>query len=431
MSSSSSAQPDPKFLKDPEGYKADASRSKDSGSYRQALDLSSSEDEANSEDQYLDSSDEDGESSDRMGAQVIHCKDGEAPLAVTPTLSLSPPHSSSKRSKGGAHRSHKALSSSSPSPRRRRPASAAAPQRRKARSGERSSRNQVRSRKPERRAVSRSPGRSGGGGRSFSISLKWWQWVLVVGIAVLIALMMPGRRAPVPSGGEPAAGSEEAPAEWSLSGLGAWLSQAIGYGDAEPEAPQFDLIALTPGKRMSNRCLKMSREDWEVRTRERHWRDVRLSMQHYLFNESLRSITSFDVGQPLCAMTIRTDENRALCMLNPTVVAYRSDGLVSKPEHNIACSDIDVYVERSNRLVVRYFDADTVEPMVAVLLDNEAIAFQQGWAYLNGMSVCERNDDGVNSIYRSFYQGDMEMRPQHRKSSAAHRGSNAPNNARI
>jgi peptide deformylase len=174
----------------------------------------------------------------------------------------------------------------------------------------------------------------------------------------------------------------------------------------------FSLLPLTAGARPSNRCLPIAIDTWQEKLETSEGKDLVYSLKHHLEKQGLTSITAFDLNKPLCAMMYNTVNGNYRLMLNPMIIAYQLQDYLALPESNLACPDIELYIQRSQRIIVRYIDGENFTVMDAVVKDDEALAVQQGWSRLRGLSVCDRSDDGVRSIYDSFRE-DKKMREIH------------------
>ena len=128
--------------------------------------------------------------------------------------------------------------------------------------------------------------------------------------------------------------------------------------------------------------------------------DIHYSMQRHLHSENLKGLSAFSVGRPQCYLMLLGERNQTIAMANPSVVQVNWDRTVTVAEPSIYC-DKETKMTRSLQIWVAYQDPfNNWERMERRLAGSRAWAFQTELAILNGLSVCDETDRGVESLHR-------------------------------
>jgi peptide deformylase len=160
---------------------------------------------------------------------------------------------------------------------------------------------------------------------------------------------------------------------------------------------ETDVFPLTT-ERITTTCTKV--EHFFNLDASPYWEKIFRSFSRHMNNEEKRldGLNSFYIGENFCYLRIRMKDEYILEMFNPTIVSF-SDASRLYYEASINCQKMfDIPIRRPLSINIKYQDISGTT-MMAQLKDFDAAIASQLIAGLQGKSICDGTDKGIDSMF--------------------------------
>ena len=174
--------------------------------------------------------------------------------------------------------------------------------------------------------------------------------------------------------------------------------------------PKFDLLPIQSEIPTADKhCLPITPELYAKMKETTEWDQMHHSLQHFV-NSGFPSFSAFRIGKPYCLMLTRTQGNETLIMANVEINGVSVYPTVSREEKSRNCIGTSKHVKRFRTVWIRYQDPTREFEIIERKIEDvgnmvQSFIFQSEFSYLNGLSICDGTDKGIESTLEIMREG--------------------------